>query len=138
MLGKLSGLLALTALKTKDKAMIADNWQQSSRAVKWIANLLALRIFEDFEFKKLKQILVKIKEDSALLYWHLELDLQDKKESETLALASRLNHQSTDLLASFEKHYQTQNEVYEMNKLWDTNQDIHEEIERIKKELIKP
>ena len=44
-LEKLSGLLALSVLKTKDKAMIAENWQQSSQNVKWITNLIVLKIF---------------------------------------------------------------------------------------------
>ena len=136
-LEKLSGLLALSILKTKDKAMIAEDWQRSSRAVKWITHLVVLRIFEDFDFPKLKSSLLRIKTDSALLYWHLDLYMKGSEREEVLMLAGKLNHQSEDLLASFEKHYQAQNGDFYMNETWTEGFDIHSEIQRIKNELLK-
>lgn len=136
-LEKLSGLLALSILKTKDKAMIAEDWQRSSRTVKWITHLVVLRIFEDFDFPKLKSSLLKIKEDSALLYWHLNLYLKGVELEELLLLVRKLNHQCENLLTSFEKHYQAPNGDFSLNEIWVEGFDIHTEIQRIKNELLK-
>lgn len=136
-LEKLSGLLALSILKTKDKVMIAEDWQRSSRAVKWITHLVVLRIFEDFDFPKLKSSLLRIKSDSALLFCHLDLYMKGSEREEVLMLAGKLNHQSEDLLASFEKHYQAQNGDFYMNETWIEGFNIHTEIQRIKNELLK-
>ena len=136
-LEKLSGLLALTVLKTKDKAMIAENWQQSSQNVKWITNLIVLKIFEDFDFPNLRNKLCRIKDDAQLLYWQLELNSKTEEQSELLSFSSRLHHNSKELLESFEKHYQSQAESHRFQKLWHEEMDIHKEIENIKSELLK-
>jgi hypothetical protein len=136
-LEKLSGLLALSVLKTKDKAMIAENWQQSSQNVKWITNLIVLKIFEDFDFPSLKNKLCKIKEDAQLLYWKLELNSKTEEQKELLNFASKLFYHSKELLESFEKHYQNQAEPIRFQKLWHEEMDIHKEIENIKSELLK-
>ena len=136
-LEKLSGLLALSVLKTKDKAMIAENWQQCSQNVKWITNLIVLKIFEDFDFPNLKNKLCKIKEDAQLLFWQLEINIKSEEQKELLAFASKLYHHSKELLESFEKHYQSQAEPIRFQKLWHEEMDIHKEIENIKSELLK-
>ncbi len=136
-LEKLSGLLALSVLKTKDRAMIAENWQQSSQNVKWITNLIVLKIFEDFDFPNLKNKLCKIKEDTQLLFWQLEINIKSEEQKELSILASKLHHHSKDLLESFEKHYQSQIEPIRFQKLWHEEMDIHKEIEEIKAKLLK-
>ena len=136
-LEKLSGLLALSVLKTKDKAMIAENWQQSSQNVKWITNLIVLKIFEDFDFPNLRNKLCKIKEDAQLLFWQLEVNIKSEGQKELLSFASKLHHHSKELLESFEKHYQSQVEPVPFQKLWIEDMDIHKEIENIKSELLK-
>ena len=136
-LEKLSGLLALSILKTKDKAMITEDWQRSSRAVKWITHLVVLRIFEDFDFPKLKSSLLKIKADSDLLYWHLDLYMKGTEREEMLMLAGKLNHQCENLSTSFEKHYEAPNGDFSLNEAWEAGFDIHTEIQRIKNELLK-
>lgn len=136
-LEKLSGLLALSVLKTKDKAMIAENWQQSSQNVRWITNLIVLKIFEDFDFPNLRDKLCRIKEDAQLLYWQLELNSKTEEQKELLSFSGRLHHNSKDLLESFEKHYQSQAEPLRFQKLWLEEMDIHKEIENIKSDLLK-
>ena len=136
-LEKLSGLLALSVLKTKDKAMIAENWQQSSQNVRWITNLIVLKIFEDFDFPNLRNKLCRIKEDARLLYWQLGLNSKTEEQNELLGFSSRLHHNSKELLASFEKHYQNQIEPVRFQQLWLEEMDIHKEIENIKSDLLK-
>ncbi|MER0439744.1 hypothetical protein [Emticicia sp. W12TSBA100-4] len=136
-LEKLSGLLALSVLKTKDKAMIAENWQQSSQNVKWITNLIVLKIFEDFDFPNLRDKLCRIKDDAQLLYWQLELNSKTEEQNELLSFSSRLHYNSKELLESFEKHYQSQAEPLRFQKLWIEEMDIHKEIENIKSDLLK-
>jgi hypothetical protein len=136
-LEKLSGLFALSVLKTKDKAMIAENWQQSSQNVRWITNLIVLKIFEDFDFPNLRNKLCRIKEDAQLLYWQLEITSKTEEQNELLSFSSRLHHNSKELLESFEKHYQSQVEPIRFQRLWHEEMDIHKEIENIKSELLK-
>lgn len=136
-LEKLSGLLALSVLKTKDKAMIAENWQQSSQNVRWITNLIVLKIFEDFDFPNLRNKLCRIKEDAQLLYWQLELNSKTEEQNEILSFSSRLHHNSKELLESFKKHYQNQIEPVRFQQLWLEEMDIHKEIENIKSDLLK-
>ena len=133
MLDKLSGLLALVVLKTKDRDMQqAGNWLQSSQNIKWISHLIALRIFEDFDFPKLKNKLLAIQEEAQLLYMHLDI----MHQKEILPHASKLYHHSKELLDSFEKHYQKQEEPAALKKCWETS-NIHEEIENVKEKLLK-
>ena len=133
-LEKLAGVLSLAVLKTKDKDMIQSvNWQQSSQNIKWISELLSLFIFQDFDFPKLKINLQQIKEDAQKLYWFSEVGNKEDLQ----AMAGKIHHQSQELLAAFEKHYQEQNPVQRFELLWEEDIDIHQRIEQLKHDILE-
>lgn len=134
-LEKLSGLLALSALKTKDKVMIAENWQKSSQDVKWITRLITLWIFSEFDLPNFKRTLKEIQEKSKLLYWQLE-PLLKGNNSETLDLVSQINRKGNEVSEAFDKQYQMPNSPQRFQEFWNEGFDIHQEIENLKKKLL--
>lgn len=133
-LEKLSGLLALSVLKTKDKEMLATAWQQSSQHVKWICQLVALRIFEDFDFPFFKNTLYKLQDQAQQLY----VCLEHTQQKELLAIASSVFHQAKSLAEAYNIHYQYPNEPLLIQQYWEESLDIHQAIEQLKKNLLKP
>ncbi len=135
-INKLAGLLALFGLKTKDKEMVqSKNWIRSSENIKWISTLVMLRVFEEFDFPRLKNSLVKINELSKHLYWQTE-SLKDTNE-EIGKLAGNINKLSDTILKGFELHYVEQHTPSNMKEFWSAEMDVHLEIEKIKTELLK-
>jgi len=132
-LEKLSGLLALSVLKTKDKDMLSTAWQQSSQHVKWICQLAALRIFEDFDFPFFKNTLSKLQDQAQQLF----LRLDHTQQKELLPIASSVFHQAKSLAEAYEKHYQYQSEPLAIQQYWEESMDIHQAIEQLKNNLLK-
>lgn len=133
-LEKLAGLLALSVLKTKDKDMAqATNWQQSSQHIKWISELIALYIFEDFDFPKLTKTLQQIRLTSEQLYKLTHVSEMD----EFSVLAKRLFHYSNDLLLSFVKHYQEATPTQLLSFVWEDSFEIHHYIAHLKNEILR-
>lgn len=133
-LSKLSGILSLTVLKTKDKDMAqAQNWQQSSQHIKWVTELLSLYIFEDFDFPKMQQSIIKLKELSYRLHFQLN-DVADKANKE---LAAKLFHTCEELLSSFKTHYQQSPHAPFAGAIWEQDYDIHQTIASLKNEILK-
>lgn len=133
-LEKLSGLLALSVLKTKDKEMLSTAWQQSSQHVKWICQLVALRIFEDFDFPFFKNTLSKLQDQAQQLY----VCLEHTQQKELLPIASSVFHQAKSLTEAYNNHYQYPNEPLVIQQYWEESLDIHQAIEQLKKNLLKP
>lgn len=103
-INKFSGILSLLAFKTKDKDMRqAKNWIESSEHIKWISKMIMLRVFEDFDFPKLKNCLMKIGENSRLLFWQIDSAIDFAGKNEILEVANRMNKTSQNLLLSFEQ-----------------------------------
>jgi hypothetical protein len=137
-INKFSGMLSLLALKTKDKDMRqATNWIESSEHIKWISKMIMLRVFEDFDFPLLKNSLMKIEENSRLLTWQLDSVLDFQGKNEILAVATRIQKTSKNLLDSFEKHYIDENTQKVFQEYWSSEMDILQEIKKIKAEILK-
>ena len=62
-LEKLSGLLSLSVLKTKDREMIADNWAVSSQNVRLLIEVIKCWIFHDFELLQMNKMLETLHEN---------------------------------------------------------------------------
>ena len=132
-LEKLSGLLSLCVLKTKDKQMIAGEWAVSAQNVRLIIEILKRWIFHDFElpqlnksFEELKQSVLKVKE---LMELNVLIPAQDKK-----LLLERICQQediTNKMIHDFQQHYLV-NEIW-INSPWQTAEidDIHKEIKTI-------
>lgn len=134
-LEKLSGLLALSALKTKDKLMLAENWKVSSQTVKWITRLISLWIFAEFDLSNFKQNLILIEEKSKLLYWQIDALNDNDDKTEMLGLAAQTNQMSKELITAFTKQFET-NSPSVFQTIWEKDFDIHQEIEQLKQNLL--
>ena len=137
-IAKISGMLSLLALKTKDRDMQqSNNWLHSSEIIKCINKLILLRVFEDFEFPQLKNTLTKIEEESRILFWQIDALPDVVNRSEILGNINYLNKIAGDLLSSFEKHYEDSLTSKTYQELWSAEMDVHQEIKKIKNELLK-
>jgi hypothetical protein len=137
-INKISGMLSLLAIKTKDRDMQQSrNWIESSEHIKWLSKLIMLRVFEDFDFPNLKNTLSNIETQSKELYWKIEVNNDFQAKIELLKLASKVNTESKELLDSFEKHYIEENTPNHFLEFWSNEIDIHQEIKKIKTELLK-
>lgn len=137
-INKISGMLSLLAIKTKDREMQQSrNWLESSEHIKWISKLIMLRVFEDFDFPNLKSTLNKIEIDSKELYWKIEVLEDFQTKNELAKLITNINNQCKNLLDSFEAHYIEENTPKNFIEFWSNEIDIHQEIKKIKSELLK-
>jgi hypothetical protein len=137
-INKISGMLSLLAIKTKDKDLQqSKNWLESSEHTKWISKMMMLRVFEDFDFPQMKNTLVKIQENSKLLYWQIDSLGEFNLKNEMLQNANKINRQIQNLLSSFQQHYIEENTPNIFQEFWSAEIDIHEEIKKIKNELLK-
>lgn len=134
-LEKLSGLLALSALKTKDKAMLAENWRESSQTVKWIIRLVSLWIFAEFDLPHFKQNLQQIAEQSKRLSWQMEVLGECASTTELVGLITSINRMSKELMHSFEKQFEAHHLPVFLT-MWQEGFDVHQEIEQLKQNLL--
>lgn len=135
---KFSGMLSLLALKTKDRDMQqSNNWLHSSEIIKWLNKLILLRVFEDFEFPQLKNSLLSIEGKTRKLFWQINSLPESMDKSEILENINHLNKMAGNLLSSFEKHYMDENTPKTLQQFWSAEMDIHQEIKKIKNELLK-
>ena len=129
-LEKLSGLLSLCVLKTKDKQMIPTDWAISAQNVRLIIEILKRWIFQDFEipqlnksFEELKQRILKTKE-------LFELNILISSQDKMLLLESICQQEeiANNMIHDFQEHYLL-NEIW-INSPWQTLEldDIHKEI----------
>ncbi len=137
-INKISGMLSLIALKTKDRDMQqSNNWLHSSECIKWLNKLILLRVFEDFELPQLKNSLTIMEEKSRLLFWQINNTNGFQGKNEILELVNKINQIALNLLSSFHKHYLEDNTPKIFEQFWSVEMDIHQEIKKIKDELLK-
>jgi hypothetical protein len=135
-LEKLSGLLALSALKTKDKLMLAESWRESSQTVKWITRLIGLWIFAEFDLPSFKQNLKLIEEKLKFLYWQLDAFIESPDKAEILGVISQINQITSELIISFGKQFEANNPPI-FQTIWQESFDVHREIDLLKQNLLK-
>lgn len=135
-LEKLSGLLALSALKTKDKLMLAESWRESSQTVKWLTRLISLWIFAEFDLPNFKRNLMIIEEKSKRIYWHINTLAESPDKVEVLGVISQINQITNELITSFGKQFESNN-LPTFQPIWQEDFDVHREIEQLKQNLLK-
>ena len=135
-LEKLSGLLALSALKTKDKVMLAESWQVSAQTVKWVTRLISLWIFAEFDLPSFKHNLNIIEEKTKRLYWQIEASNGSVETTELLRVISQIHQMSKELITAFGKQYEA-NHPPLFQVIWQEGFDVHREIEQLKQNLLR-
>ena len=104
MLKQHAGMLALVATKTKDQQMQSENWRVSSQSVKYMADLVMLWIYEDFQIRSVHKTLSDIHDWMRELYSYQSAALPEG-ESKSQLLEKYQNHyqpeQTPDLIPAF-------------------------------------
>jgi hypothetical protein len=149
-LERLSGLLALSALKAKDKEMIAENWRESSQNVKYITQLIFAWIFEDLEFTKHRKLLREVHENLNDLYQFLNTietlkSNTNQFQSKTLVLEkiSSLYYKVEDVMKGYDTHFDFHNVPKNIAKyVWKENEieaanNVHQGIKDLVQSSIK-
>ena len=148
-LERLSGLLALSALKSKDKEMIAENWRESSQNVKYISQLVFAWIFEDLEFSKHRKFLKEVHAHLSDLYQYLNTNdsLNNPKQVQNNVLIlekiSSLYYKVEDLMKGYDAHFDFHNVPQNIAKyVWVDNEiessnNIHQNIKDLVQSSIK-
>lgn len=84
LLEKLSGVLTLAAIKTKDKEMVSNEWIESSTNIKHISVLLLLWIFEDFDLPDYRNSLQIAEKELREVIFKLDKLITEEKERNAL------------------------------------------------------
>lgn len=141
-LERLSGILSLAVLKTKDHQIQSQQWQQSSQSVRLLANLITLWVFEDFEIRSTQSTL------SAICSWmqqlHSYLDqILDRSPSKTSVLekTESIAQSANNLLEKHARHYRSE-ELAQLTPKWKMDQQnspgaVHRAIEEALRQIIK-
>ena len=106
-LEKLSGLLSLSALKAKDKEMIADDWRESSQNIRFLSKIITAWIFEDFEFPQHRKTMEKASPKLEGLYAYLKSILpESENKNKVLEMVSELYHGNLETLKEYDTHFE--------------------------------
>lgn len=105
-LEKLSGIFSLAVLKTSSADMLSQRWQDSSRNVRILAELITRWAFEDFEIRVFHKTLSDTSLWMKQLYRYLEKVLPDNENKATiLKKTAGIYHACTTLLQQHESYY---------------------------------
>jgi hypothetical protein len=133
LLEKLSGVLTLIAIKTKDKDLLSNEWLESSTNVKQISTLLLLWIFEDFDFSKNRITLKSIEATMAKLKLEISKEIIEFKAKEkVIKQIESIEILAKSTLENYEKYFQVEYfdklipKEFELNGLT-----IHEKIKEV-------
>ena len=106
-LEKLSGLLSLSALKAKDKEIIADDWRESSQNIRFLSKIITAWIFEDFDFPQHRKLLETNSSKLEGLYSYLKSILPGNENKKTvLEMVSGLYHKNLETLKEYDAHFE--------------------------------
>ncbi len=106
-LEKLSGLLSLSALKAKDKEMIADDWRESSQNIRFLSKIITAWIFEDLEFPQHRKLLEINSPKLEGLYSYLKSILpENENKKSVLEIVGGLYHKNLETLKEYDAHFE--------------------------------
>lgn len=138
-LEKLSGLLALSVLKTKDIDFVSKNWLQSSQDVKLLVRIIFLWIFEDFELPSLKKDLKTMQNQILELNLILETVFGgNQKAIEVTNHLGQIYHKVKKLLLDFDRYYLNTEMPIEIKELQMKDSNIHFEIKKLVELYLTP
>ena len=134
-LEKLSGLLSLSALKAKDKEMIANDWRESSQNIRFLSKIITAWIFEDFEFPQHRKTMESASPKLEGLYSYLKSILPDNENKKSvLEMVSSLYHKNIETLKEYDAHFEFNELPKDISSIvWESNENethllVHEQI----------
>ena len=141
-LEKLAGILSLAVLKARDADMLSQRWQDSSKNVRMLSELISKWVFEDFEIWTIRKSLSDIQQWAGQLEMYLQAVLaQSENKTSMLEKTAGILKTSKLLLEKYEGYYLTQ-EMAAAVKAWKHTQSenpqmVHEQVKQSVQELLK-
>lgn len=141
-LEKLAGILSLAVLKTRDADMLSQRWQESSKNVRMLSDLITKWVFEDFEIWTIRKSLSDIEQWTAQLEMYLGKVLpESENKTSILGKTADILKVSKELLEKYESYYLTEEAVHAV-KAWkhtrlENPQLVHEAVNQSMQELLK-
>ncbi|GLU54670.1 plasmid mobilization protein [Dyadobacter frigoris] len=141
-LERLSGILSLAVLKTRDSDMLSQRWQDSSKNVRMLSDLITKWVFEDFEIWTIRKSLSDIEEWMQQLEMYLGKVLpESENKASVLEKTADILKVSKELLEKYEGYYLTEEAVHTL-KAWkhtrlENPQLVHEAVNQSMQELLK-
>lgn len=132
-LEKLSGLLSLSVLKTKDREMIADNWAVSSQNVRTLIEVIKCWVFHDFALPQMNKMLEALDENMLDTIEIIE-GITLIPEEEKLFLVDRIRQEENMLKKiknDFQNHYLIKEILINSPWLESELDDIHKQIKSL-------
>ncbi|TDE08531.1 plasmid mobilization protein [Dyadobacter psychrotolerans] len=141
-LEKLSGILSLAVLKTRDVDMLSQRWQDSSKNVRMLSELITKWVFEDFEIWTIRKSLSDIEQWMQQLEMYLGKVLpESENKASVLEKTADILKISKELLEKYEGYYLTEEAVHAVNAWKHTSlenpQLVHEAVNQSMQELLK-
>jgi len=141
-LEKLAGILSLAVLKTRDVDMLSQRWQDSSKNVRMLSDLITKWVFEDFEIWTIRKSLSDIEQWMQQLEMYLGKVLpESENKTSILGRTADISKVSKELLGKYESYYLTEEAVHAV-KAWkhtrlESPQLVHEAVNQSMQELLK-
>ncbi|SEJ34578.1 hypothetical protein SAMN04487995_4325 [Dyadobacter koreensis] len=141
-LEKLAGILSLAVLKARDADMLSQRWQDSSKNVRMLSDLITKWVFEDFEIWTIRKSLSDIRQWMQQLEMYLGKVLpESENKASVLEKTADILKVSKELLEKYEGYYLTE-EVVHAVKAWkhirqENPQLVHEAVNQSLQELLK-
>ena len=141
-LEKLAGILSLAVLKTRDVDMLSQRWQDSSKNVRMLSDLITKWVFEDFEIWTIRKSLSDIRQWMQQLEMYLGKVLPgSENKASVLEKTADILKVSKELLEKYEGYYLTEEAVHAV-KAWkhtrlENPQLVHEAVNQAVQELLK-
>ncbi|GLU57475.1 plasmid mobilization protein [Dyadobacter frigoris] len=141
-LEKLSGILSLAVLKTRDAELLSQRWQDSSKNVRILSDLITKWVFEDFEIWTIRKSLSDIEEWMQQLEMYLGKVLpESENKASVLEKTAGILKVSKELLEKYEGYYLTEEAVHALKAWKHTRQEnpqlVHEAVNQAVQELLK-
>ena len=141
-LEKLAGILSLAVLKTRDVDMLSQRWQDSSKNVRMLSDLITKWVFEDFEIWTIRKSLSDIEQWMQQLEMYLGKVLpESENKTSILGKTADISKVSKELLEKYESYYLTEEAVHTLKAWKHTRQEnpqlVHEAVNQAVQELLK-
>lgn len=83
-LEKLAGILSLAVLKVRDADMLSQRWQESSKNVRMLSDLITKWVFEDFEIWTIRKNLSNVRDWMQQLEMYLQAVLPENENKASI------------------------------------------------------
>jgi putative methionine-R-sulfoxide reductase with GAF domain len=132
----------LAVLKARDADMLSQRWQESSKNVRMLSDLITKWVFEDFEIWTIRKNLSNVRDWMQQLEIYLQAVLpENENKASIIEKAASILKVSKNLLEKYEGYYLTEETIRTL-KAWkhtrlDNPNMVHDAVNDSVQELLK-